>query len=163
VALSSTESEYVAVTNGAQEALWIKSLMSELGFNQSCITLFEDNEGCINLSNNPQEFKRTRHVQVKYHFIRHHVRAGTLKLQYVETANQLADIFTKGVSGPKLINTLKQLQVYPHSKPGRVSINTLQKLIITLKNVKKHDKTCQNVPKREIKKTRKIMKKHEKT
>jgi hypothetical protein len=99
--LSSTEAEYVAVTNGAQEALWIRSLKSELGYNQPFITLLEDNEGCINLANNPQEFKRTRHIQVKYHFIRNHIKDGTLKLKYVDTANQLADIFTKGVTGPK--------------------------------------------------------------
>ena len=94
IALSSTEAEYVAATNAVQEALWLRSLLSELGFDQGCTTIYEDNEGCINLSKNPQEFKRTRHVQVKYHFIRSHVKSGNVKLVYCDTKDQLADFLT---------------------------------------------------------------------
>jgi hypothetical protein len=112
VALSSTEAEYVSVTSASQEALWLKSLLEELGFNQECIKIYEDNEACINLSKNPQEFKRTRHIQVKYHFIRSHVKDQNIKLVYVPTKDQLADFLTKGVSGPRLSELLKKIGVH---------------------------------------------------
>jgi hypothetical protein len=102
IALSSTEAEYVAATGASQEALWFKSMLSEIGIDQPTVTIHEDNESCIKLANNPQEFKRTRHIQVKYHFIRSLVREGKIKLEFCPTKDQLADIFTKGVNGPRL-------------------------------------------------------------
>ena len=59
----------------------------------------EDNNSCIKLAQNPQE---SRHIQVKYHFIRSLVKDGKISVQYCNTKNQLADLFTKGVNGPKL-------------------------------------------------------------
>ena len=109
IALSSTEAEYVAVSSATQEALWLKSLMKELGFNQGCINIYEDNEACINLSKNPQEFKRTRHIQVKYHFIRFHVKNNNVKLVYCPTQKQLSDFLTKGVTGTHLNESLRQI------------------------------------------------------
>ena len=102
IALSSTEAEYVAATGASQEALWFKSMLSEIGIEQQTVTIHEDNESCIKLANTPQEFKRTRHIQVKYHFIRSLVKEGKIKLEFCPTKDQLADIFTKGVNGPRL-------------------------------------------------------------
>jgi len=109
VALSSTEAEYVAVTSASQEALWFQSLLYELGIVQNTVIIQEDNESCINLANNPQEFNRTRHIQVKYHFIRQLVKEKKIKLQHCRTQNQLADIFTKGVNGPRLKEITQKL------------------------------------------------------
>jgi hypothetical protein len=102
IALSSTEAEYVTVTSAAQEALWFQSLLKELGYIQETVIINEDNEACINLANNPQEYKRTRHIQVKYHFIRSLVQDNKIQLKYCKTQDQLADIFTKGNSGQRL-------------------------------------------------------------
>ena len=102
IALSSTEAEYVALTGASQEALWFQSVLAELGINQACVTIYEDNNSCIKLAQNPQEFKRTRHIQVKYHFIRSLVKEGKVSVQYCNTKDQLADLFTKGVNGPRL-------------------------------------------------------------
>ena len=109
IALSSTEAEYVTATSAAQESLWFQALLKELGHEQETIIIHEDNEACINLSKNPQEYKRTRHIQVKYHFIRSLVQARKIKLQYCKTQDQLADIFTKGVNGPRLRQISKLL------------------------------------------------------
>ena len=70
--------------------------------NQACVTIYDDNNSCIKLAQNPQEFKRTRHIQVKYHFIRSLVKEGKVSVQYCNTKDQLADLFTKGVNGPRL-------------------------------------------------------------
>jgi Reverse transcriptase (RNA-dependent DNA polymerase) len=109
VALSSTEAEYVALTSGVQEALWLKQILEELGFNQNTIEIYEDNEGCINIAKNPQEFKRTRHIQVKYHFVREHVKTKAIEIKYVHTKLQLADMLTKGLNGNKLQANCKSL------------------------------------------------------
>lgn len=109
IALSSTEAEYVAATSAAQEALWFQTLLSELSYSQQTIMIHEDNEACINLSKNPQEFKRTRHIQVKYHFIRTLVKANKIKLIYCNTKSQLADMFTKGINAPRLVELSSKL------------------------------------------------------
>ena len=119
IALSSTEAEYVSVTSGAQEALWFKALLKELGHTQETVILHEDNEACINLSKNPQEYKRTRHIQVKYHFIRSLVKSSQIMLQYCNTKSQLADMFTKGVNGPKLKEICSKLGLVDNSKQKR--------------------------------------------
>ena len=118
IALSSTEAEYVTVTSAAQEALWFQALLKELGYNQETVILHEDNEACINLTKNPQEYKRTRHIQVKYHFVRKLVQAGKIKLQYCKTQDQLADILTKGVNGPRLLRISEMLGLKDNSKHG---------------------------------------------
>ena len=119
IALSSTEAEYVSVTSGAQEALWFSNLLNELGLNQHTVTIHEDNEACINLTKNPQEYKRTRHIQVKYHFIRSLVKAGKIALKYCNTKVQLADIFTKGVNAPRLKEICSKLGLIDSSKQER--------------------------------------------
>ena len=75
IPLSSSESEYVAATHAAQKALWFQQLLEKLGMRQKTVNIYEDNQGCIALTKNPQENKRTRHIQIKYHFIRNQVKA----------------------------------------------------------------------------------------
>ena len=117
--MSSTEAEYVTVTSGAQEALWFNELLKELGYPQETVVIYEDNEACINLSKNPQEYKRTRHIQVKYHFIRSLVQQNKIKLEYCNTKKQLADIFTKGTNGPRLKEICSQLGLIDNIKSRR--------------------------------------------
>jgi len=102
VSLSSTESEYISATSAAQECLWLKHLLDEIGFPQGCVKIFEDNQGCIALTKNPQDVKRTRHIQLRYHFIRDLVKARALEFPYIQTKRQLADMFTKGLPGNQL-------------------------------------------------------------
>ena len=66
VALSTAEAEYMALTEAAKELIWLKLLLAELGHPQDIVTLFEDNEATIKIANNPQDHKRTKHIQVKY-------------------------------------------------------------------------------------------------
>ena len=99
VALSTTESETIGLTYAAQEAIWLKELFAELGFPQQSVEIFEDNQACIKLAMNPQQHSRTKHIAVRYFFIRQHLEQGTMRLSYCPTKDQLADVFTKILAG----------------------------------------------------------------
>jgi hypothetical protein len=111
VAQSSAESEYYAAVDAANEAVWFKRLLTELGFSQGCITLYEDNQACIALSKNPEDHKRTKHIQVKYHVLRDYVKNKLIKLEYIASKYQLADLFTKSLPSFKLRPILSSLGV----------------------------------------------------
>lgn len=96
VAASSTEAEYMALFESVKEALWLKSLLGSISINVSnAIPFFEDNKGCICIAKNPTNHKRTKHIDIKYHFSRDHVLKGNVIIEYILTAKQLADAFTK--------------------------------------------------------------------
>ena len=96
VALSTTEAEYVAAAHAVKEAIWLRTLLEELGFKQNQPTkIYEDNSGCIAISKNPEKHKRTKHIDIKYHFLREQVNKNQVKLEYVNTTEQAADALTK--------------------------------------------------------------------
>jgi hypothetical protein len=96
VALSSTEAEYMAACEAVQEAVHLRQLLSDLSYVQDGPTvIFEDNQGCIALANNPVIQKRSKHINIKYHFTRERVESGEVSLQYIPTEHQLADLLTK--------------------------------------------------------------------
>ena len=100
VALSSTEAEYMALTEATNEAIFLRQLLSDIGIPQlAATTIFEDNQGAIKLANNPMHHRRSKHIDIKFHHIRHHINHGTICLEYVRTTEQLADSLTKGVGG----------------------------------------------------------------
>ena len=110
-AQSAAEAEYYAATSAANEGIWLQKLLREIGIEQKTITLFEDNQACIALAKNPEDHKRTKHIQVKYHVIREYVEKGMIKMVYCNTTDQLADIFTKGVPGNLLRTCLRKLGI----------------------------------------------------
>ena len=73
--------------------------MEELDFPQKTVTIHEDNQACILLSKNPQDHKRTKHIQIRFHFIRDLISDGVFTLKYCPTKSQLADVFTKILPG----------------------------------------------------------------
>jgi hypothetical protein len=88
--------------SAANEALWLKQLLRDLGFHQGVIQIYEDNQACIALTKNPEDHKRTKHVQVKYHVIRDYVGKKLVEFIYCSTKSQIADMFTKGLAGHAL-------------------------------------------------------------
>ena len=96
VALSSMEAEYMAACAASQEAIWLRRLLREFGslFTRP-FTLLEDNAACISLSKNPGDFPKSKHIDVRYHFVREHVASGEIILRKVGTKDNLADVFTK--------------------------------------------------------------------
>ena len=101
VALSTTEAEYVAMCESAQEAVWLRRLLGDIGFTQNAPTVvFEDNQGAISLSANPKDHTRTKHIDIKYHYVREKVAEKQLEIQYCATGEMLADTLTKGLPKP---------------------------------------------------------------
>ena len=86
--------------------------MCDLGFQQQTVEIFEDNLACIALTKNPEDHKRTKHIQVKYHVVRDYVAHGLVKFTYCRTGNQLGDVFTKALNGSKIRTIMKQLVLY---------------------------------------------------
>ena len=98
VALSSTEAEYVALCHAAQETVWLRNLLHSINLQQSEATiLYEDNQGAMALSNNPKDHTRTKHIDVKYHYVRETIEHGYVNLMYCPTENMVADMLTKGL------------------------------------------------------------------
>lgn len=109
VALSTTEAEYMSVTEATKEAIWIRTFLEELGFKQQgAMEILNDNQGCLALAKNPVQHKRMKHIDLRYHFIRQNVENGDIELTYCPTQIMLADIFTKAIPRVKY-NTLKGL------------------------------------------------------
>ncbi len=98
MALSTAEAEYVALSSAAQEAVWLRRLLLELKFEQTDpIVMFEDNQAAISLSYNPQFHGRSKHIDIRHHFIREKVNDKTIVLKYCPSECMLADMLTKGL------------------------------------------------------------------
>jgi hypothetical protein len=96
VALSTTESEYISLCKGVQEAVWLKWLLTEMGQNGlGGVPMFVDNQSAIALAQNACLHGRTKHIDVRWHFIREMVESGEVVLRWCPTQEQAADILTK--------------------------------------------------------------------
>jgi hypothetical protein len=103
VALSSCEAEYVAATSGACQGIWLRRLLGELlGHDDGAIELRVDNKSAIALTKNPVFHDRSKHIQIRFHFIRQCVEDGDIDVQYVRTADQLSDALTKSLGRVQL-------------------------------------------------------------
>ncbi|KAD4584677.1 hypothetical protein E3N88_22278 [Mikania micrantha] len=98
VALSSTEAEYVAAANCACHCVWLKGLLGELtGKKLGIVEINCDNNSTINLSMNPVMHRRTKHIDVRYHFLRELVNKDEVKLLFCPSIEQIADAMTKPI------------------------------------------------------------------
>ncbi|KAE8914091.1 hypothetical protein PF005_g23366 [Phytophthora fragariae] len=107
VALSSAEAEYMSLSLCVQEVLWTRAMLTDMGtLQRNATTIWEDNQGAIALAQNAGYHARTKHVDIWHHFIRENVERGTVKVEYVDTKNQLANIVTKAL-GTKTLKFLR--------------------------------------------------------
>ncbi len=121
-AQSTAEAEYVAASSATSEVLYLRKLLSELGMPQmSATTLFEDNQPCIQIANNPGTSARTKHIALRYHAVRERVANGEVKLVYVPTEDQVADLLTKSV-GRVILQRLRPV-LMGHQVPLQVRMN----------------------------------------
>jgi hypothetical protein len=95
VALSTTEAEYIDAGHYCSQLLWMRQTFRDYGYKLSKVPLLCDNESAIRMADNSVEHNRTKHIDIWYHFLRDHQQKGDIKIAYVNTHNQLADIFTK--------------------------------------------------------------------
>ena len=110
VALSSTEAEYMATTEAGKEALWILRFLTSLGFrlpNQP-IDLRADNKRAISLTENPKFYRKTKHIEVRWHWIQEKVERKEIAFSYISTKEMLADGLTKALS-PKIFKDFRRM------------------------------------------------------
>ena len=111
VALSSTEAEYIALTDAFKEAIWLQGLLKELQLLKTEAVVYSDSQSAIHLSKNPVYHERTKHVDVKYHFVRDLIANGEVQIQKIPTEENPADMGTKIVTAAKFKHCLDLLHV----------------------------------------------------
>nr|ABA98847.1 retrotransposon protein, putative, unclassified [Oryza sativa Japonica Group] len=95
VGQSTAESEYVAAASCCSQILWLLSTLKDYGLTFEKVPLFCDNTSAINIAKNPVQYSRTKHIDIRFHFLRDHVEKGDVELQFLDTKLQIADIFTE--------------------------------------------------------------------
>ncbi|PRQ53257.1 putative RNA-directed DNA polymerase [Rosa chinensis] len=111
VSLSTAEAEYIAAGSCCTQMLWMKQMLNDYGFPQGKLSIFCDNTSAINISKNPVQHSRTKHIDIRYHFIRDLVDANILELEFIPTENQLADLFTKPLDNLRFESLRKSIGV----------------------------------------------------
>jgi hypothetical protein len=116
VSLSTTEAEYIAMCEAAKDIVWTRRLLNGIGCDQKQPTeLFCDNQGALKLVSNPEFHRRTKHIDVRYHYVRDQQMDGSLAVHHVGTKGQLADLLTKALAGPAFQNLRMKIGVNPIS------------------------------------------------
>ncbi|GJS00082.1 retrovirus-related pol polyprotein from transposon TNT 1-94 [Tanacetum coccineum] len=110
VALSTTEAEYMALTEAVKEAIWLRGLLEELGIELNTMAVNCDNQGTNHLSRNHVFHERTKHINVRYQFIRKVLEANTIKVLKVGTEHNVVDALTKVHNVPDVTNTATRLK-----------------------------------------------------
>jgi hypothetical protein len=96
VALSSTEAEYIALSDAVREAQFLRQLLLELGYPQAGPTpIYQDNQACIAMAKNDSFSKRTKHIDVRHQFVQDAVKEGLVRIEYMHTSQMPADCLTK--------------------------------------------------------------------
>ena len=96
VTLSTCEAEYVAATSCVCHAIWLRNLLKEICLTQEEPTkVFVDNKSAIALAKNPVFHDRSKHIDIRYHYIRECITKKDVQVEYVKSQDQIADIFTK--------------------------------------------------------------------
>ena len=112
VALSTAEAEYMALALVVTEVIWLRNLLSDIGFPQNKpTTVFCDNNSAIHMANNDVIGPKTKHISIRHHFLRDMISDDSIVLEYVPTADNLADFMTKPLTGQKFHQFKKKLNL----------------------------------------------------
>ncbi|KAI3503844.1 hypothetical protein L1887_32298 [Cichorium endivia] len=98
VSISTAEAEYVAAAACTSQIIWIQSQQKDYAINMRKIPLFCDSQSAIRIWHNPVQHSKTKHIALRYHFIKSHVEEGNIEVHFVHTTEQFADIFTKALN-----------------------------------------------------------------
>ena len=111
VALSTTEAEYIAAGCCYAQILWMKQTLKDFDLIFNITPIMCDNTSAINLSKNPVNHSRTKHIEVRHHFLRDHVAKNNIKLEFISTSDQLADILTKPLDEAQFVKIRRNLGI----------------------------------------------------
>ena len=101
VSLSTVEAEYIAAGSCCSQLLWMKNVLTDYGISQDTMVVYCDNSSAINISKNTVQHSKTKHIEIRYHFIRDLVERKIVCLEYIPTERQNADTFTKPLDRSK--------------------------------------------------------------
>ncbi|GKE77792.1 copia protein [Tanacetum coccineum] len=110
-AISSTEAEYIVLSGCCAQILWMRSQLTDYGFQFNKIPLYYDNKSVIALCCNNVQHSRAKHIDVRYHFMKEQVENGVVELYFVRTEYQLADIFTKPLPRERFNFLIEKLSI----------------------------------------------------
>jgi hypothetical protein len=111
VAISMTEVEYVAAGIGCAQLLWMRQTLKYYGYTMNQVPLLCDIESTIKIAYNPCENSRTKHIDIRYHFLRDHGIKGDIVISHVRTNEQLVDIFTKPLDEKRIQEPRSELDI----------------------------------------------------
>jgi hypothetical protein len=111
VALSTAEAEYVSAGQCCAQLLWMSQTLWDFGYNLSKVPLLCDNESAIRLVDYSVEHSRTKHIDIRHHFLRDHQQKGDIDIFHISNENQLADIFTKPLDEKTFCRLRSELNV----------------------------------------------------
>ena len=111
VALSTTEAEYMVITKAVKEAIWLQGLLDDLGVGQKQVTVFCDGQSAIHLAKNQVYHARTKHIDVRYHFVREIIEEGGVLVQKIKNDDNLTDMLTKVVTTIKFNHCLDLINI----------------------------------------------------
>ena len=113
VSLSSMEAEYIALTAATKEALWLRKLEKEIERKKENdevkIRIYEDNQSAIKTANDEIHNERSKHIDIRYHFIRERIKRKEIEIKYLKTEDMIADILTKGLDKMKIQKLIKEM------------------------------------------------------
>lgn len=104
--------EYIALSDVTRELIWLKGLLLEMGINVNSIKVYEDNSSCISMASGNSISKRSKHMDVKLHFIREYVDKGEIQLCKIDSQQQIVDGFTKSLAPEKFKKFVNDLNLY---------------------------------------------------
>ncbi|GJZ18770.1 hypothetical protein Tco_0555360 [Tanacetum coccineum] len=119
--MSSAKVEYVVAAGCCANVLWIKSQLANYDIHYDKVSIFYDNTSAIVISNNLFLHSRTKHIDIRYHFIRDHILKRDIELHFVPTDLQLADIFTKLLVEPSFTSLVDELAFGKHLEEKHVT------------------------------------------
>ena len=120
IALSSTESEYIAQMHAAKEAIWMKNFVNEIrGPQGKAIRIYCDNQGAIMLAKDNKFHSQTKHINLHYHFVREAVEDNKTRFDYIPMDENVMDIFTKALLRPRFMGFVESLGLQNEGKERR--------------------------------------------
>ena len=111
IALSTVKAKYIAAGLCCTQILWMKQTLSDFDLSFDHVPIKCDNTSSISISKNLVQYSRTKHIDIRHHFLRDHAQKGDITLEYVSTKDQLVDIFTKPLSAEQFFDIRRQLGV----------------------------------------------------
>ncbi|KAJ9544769.1 hypothetical protein OSB04_024476 [Centaurea solstitialis] len=141
VSTSTAEAEYVAAASCCSQVLWMRTQLRDYGYNFNHIPIYCDSKSAIAITCNPVQHTRTKHIDIRYHFIKDHVERGTIELYFVNTEYQLADLFTKPLDEKRFNFLISKLVKGERSLPMPVPRGNVVCLRLIRRGTGKHPRT----------------------